>query len=184
MKNLTPEQLRCFAVPYVYKAVEIAKRSFPLASRTSRTRWRNYFAGKFFGVEDFVTLQAYVEAQRPIVFCYEERVRGPFAHRTPEGQTVSYQDVLNFLGPFCENQEVQFKLLDFLDAMGEKHLRVFPARRAAYRIECDIIGQLYIRVFDLPAYAEVSSQGSQPVGDINLTVKENIIRQFRELPFN
>ncbi|BDD79674.1 hypothetical protein [Burkholderia phage FLC9] len=104
---------------------------------------------------------------------------GVYDLRSVQGETHSYQDILNLLGPFCKNEQTQDKLVRKMDEVGERqfegmaHLR---ARTAAWRIGRDVFDRVFVILFDFPAGQRVTRE-HRPCARLNLdTTESGVIR--------
>ena len=182
MHHFTPEQVRAFALLYIERAVGIAKASFTRGRRVPTARWRDAFAKRFFGYPSFESLKRAVDDHERIRFVYRNRDQGPYTRLTERGCCQSFFETVEALKPYCKDADVQQKLIDVLDTVGAKTLRNRLVRLAGYRIMPDMIDQLYVLVYDQPP-GELNQDQYQYTASINLVIKENLIIDVLELPF-
>lgn len=103
------------------------------------------------------------------------RTGGVYDLRSVQGDTHSYQDILNLLGPFCKNEQIQLKLARKMDEVGARQFEGMlnlRATNAAWRLGRDLFDRIFVLLFDFPAGQRVTRE-HRPCARLKLDVTDS-----------
>lgn len=180
--NQTTSEVEGYAlvVERIASAVKTAKQCFP-SRNSKRQNWHDYFSKRIFKCETYEELLEKAKQEKLLPRQIAVYTHGLYAGVNKGNTTYTFQELLNHLGPYCEDGYKQIELLELVEATAQKclipEIGITP-RRAAYRLGHNSIGVLFIYIYH--EYGGVAVRGKRAyIGKIQLRVKDNKLVEFR-----
>jgi len=163
---------------WIVRAAKTRAREIGKEKYTHR-QYRDQIVREYYGVKLYRELCSYLKDG----FCppriKASKTGGVYDLRSVQGETHSYQDILNLIGPFCKNEQTQEKLSRKMDEIGEHQFEGMAnlrARTAAWRIGRDVFDRVFLLLFGFPAGQRVTRE-HRPCARLNLDLTDaGIIR--------
>lgn len=145
---------------WIVRAAKVRARDIGKDKFTHR-QYRDQITREYYGVKLYRELCANLKEG----FCppriKASKTGGVYDLRSVQGETHTYQDILNLLGPFCKNEQTQLKLARKMDEIGAHQfegMENLRATNAAWRIGRDVFDRVFVLLFDFPAGQRVTRE--------------------------
>lgn len=161
---------------WVRRAAKYKALDYPKDQYTHR-QLRDMIVKKYYGVKSYRDLCTMMTAGAMPVKTITDKAGGIYETRTPLDQSISFQDVLNLIGPFCKNETIQEKLARKMEEMGNLRFNEdgsLRARTAAWRVGRDIFDRIFVLLFDYP-HGQRMKPEIKASARLNLDVKNSIV---------
>lgn len=153
------------------KAMDFAKDQY------THRQLRDFVTKDYYGVKSYRDLCTMMKAGSMPVKLITAKTGGIYDTRTPLDQSISFQDVLNLIGPFCKNETIQEKLSRKMEEMGSLRFNEegsLRARTAAWRVGRDIFDRIFVVLFDYP-HGQRMKPEIKASARLNLDIKNDLI---------
>ena len=138
---------------------------------------RDEITRQYFGIPSYLTLVTMMNNGHIPDRIIPLKEGGIYDCKSEYGISLSYQDVLNIVGPNYVDQHVQFKLIDKMDEMGAKRFEGHPelrARNAAWRVGRDVFDRMFLLLFDRPAGSPIK-HNERPAGRLRFDIDGTLV---------
>lgn len=145
---------------WIVRAAKVRAKDLGKELYTHR-QYRDQLTREYYGVKLYRELCSYLKEGFCPTRLKASKTGGVYDLRSVQGDTESYQEILNLLGPFCKNEATQLKLARKMDEMGEMQFEGMAnlrARNAAWRVGRDIFDRVFVVLFDFPAGQRVTRE--------------------------
>jgi hypothetical protein len=145
---------------WIVRAAKLRAKEIGKDQYTHR-QYRDQITREYYGVKLYRELCSYLKEGFCPTRIKASKTGGVYDLRSVQGETLSYQEILNLLGPFCKNEATQLKLARKMDEMGEvqfEGMANLRARNAAWRVGRDIFDRVFVVLFDFPAGQRVTRE--------------------------
>jgi hypothetical protein len=156
-------------------------RSRETKSELTHRQMRDAIVREYYAMPSYVSLVTMMNAGQIPERVIPVKSGGIYECKSELGISLSYQDILNIVGPNCADQTVQFKLIDKMDEMGAirfEGMAKLRARNAAWRVGRDIFDRMFLLLFDYPAGTRIKPN-DRAGGRLMFTVQDTLITDMQ-----
>jgi hypothetical protein len=159
------------------KAKEVGKELF------THRQYRDQIVKEYYGLRLYRELCTFLKDGICPPRIKTVKTGGVYDLRSVQGVTHSYQDILNLIGPFCKNEQIQEKLARKMEELGTTQFEGMAnlrARTAAWRIGRDVFDRVFVLLFNFPSGQPVTRE-HRPVARLNLDITDSGIVRGMEI---